>query len=75
MRGYLSPAVKTTGIFCRPTCTARKPRRENVEFFASARDALLHGYRPCRVCNAHGEERGRPGLAETLAGRDRLPTR
>jgi AraC family transcriptional regulator of adaptative response/methylated-DNA-[protein]-cysteine methyltransferase len=48
--GIFVAGIKTTGIFCRPTCTARKPKRENVEFFGSARDALLHGYRPCRVC-------------------------
>jgi len=48
--GTFIVGVKTTNIFCRPTCTARKPKRENVEFFDSARDALLHGYRPCKVC-------------------------
>ena len=48
--GIFVAGIKTTGIFCRPTCTARKPRRENVEFFASARDAVLHGYRACKVC-------------------------
>ena len=48
--GLFFAAVKTTGIFCRSTCTARKPRRENVEFFPSTRDALVHGYRPCKVC-------------------------
>ncbi len=48
--GIFVVAVKTTGIFCRPTCTARKPKRENVEFFGSAQEALLHGYRPCKVC-------------------------
>jgi len=48
--GLFVAAVKTTGIFCRPTCRARKPRPENVEFFPSAGDALAHGYRPCRVC-------------------------
>lgn len=42
--------VKTTGIFCRPTCTARKPKAENVEFFHSTKDAILKGYRPCKVC-------------------------
>lgn len=42
--------VKTTGIFCRPTCTARKPKRDNIEFFESAHEALLHGYRPCKIC-------------------------
>lgn len=40
-------AVRTTGIFCRPSCPARKPRRENVEFFATAQACLLAGYRPC----------------------------
>jgi AraC family transcriptional regulator of adaptative response/methylated-DNA-[protein]-cysteine methyltransferase len=49
--GIFVVGVKSTGIFCRPTCTARKPKRENVEFFHSAHDALLHGYRPCKVCN------------------------
>jgi len=49
--GIFVVGVKTTGVFCRPTCTARKPKRENVEFFSSAHDALLHGYRPCKVCN------------------------
>ena len=48
--GIFFVAVKTTGIFCRPTCRARKPKRENVEFFQSAREALLRGYRPCKVC-------------------------
>jgi len=48
--GLFFVGVRTTGIFCRPTCRARKPNRENVEFFASARDALLHGYRPCKLC-------------------------
>ena len=42
--------VKTTGIFCRPTCTARKPKSENVEFFQNTKDAILKGYRPCKVC-------------------------
>ncbi len=48
--GLFFTGVTTTGIFCRTTCTARKPRRENVVFFPSAHDALLAGYRPCRVC-------------------------
>jgi AraC family transcriptional regulator of adaptative response/methylated-DNA-[protein]-cysteine methyltransferase len=48
--GVFITAVKTTGIFCRPTCPARKPRRENIEFFASPREALLAGYRPCKRC-------------------------
>lgn len=49
--GIFVAGIKTTGIFCRPTCTARKPKPENVEFFRSAHDALLRGYRPCKVCS------------------------
>ncbi|WP_347219469.1 methylated-DNA--[protein]-cysteine S-methyltransferase [Chryseobacterium sp.] len=48
--GIFWMGVKTTGIFCRPTCTARKPKFENVEFFSNTKDALLKGYRPCKVC-------------------------
>ena len=48
--GAFFTAVKTTGIFCRPGCPARTPKRENVEFFASAHEAACAGYRPCRRC-------------------------
>jgi AraC family transcriptional regulator of adaptative response/methylated-DNA-[protein]-cysteine methyltransferase len=48
--GVFVTAVATTGIFCRPSCTARKPLPENVDFFANARDALTAGYRPCLRC-------------------------
>lgn len=50
LEGVFWMAVKTTGIFCRPTCTARKPKPENVEFFDNTKDAILKGYRPCKVC-------------------------
>lgn len=49
--GVFITGVKTTGIFCRPTCTARKPKRENVEFFKTTKEAILHGYRPCKICH------------------------
>ena len=48
--GIFITAVKTTGIFCRPVCTARKPKPENVEFYDSPEEAILHGFRPCKVC-------------------------
>ena len=48
--GVFWMGVKTTGIFCRPTCTARKPKPENVEFFQNTKDAILKGYRPCKIC-------------------------
>ncbi len=44
-------AVRTTGIFCRPTCHARTPKRENVAFYETTRDALNDGFRPCKLCN------------------------
>ncbi len=48
--GRFVTAVRTTGIFCRPSCTCRKPRRENVRFFRSPREAARAGYRPCKRC-------------------------
>ncbi len=48
--GVFYTCVKTTGIFCRPACTARKPKPKNIEFHASVRDCLLAGYRPCLRC-------------------------
>ena len=48
--GLFFAGVTTTGIFCRSVCTARKPKREHVVFFPEAREALLAGYRPCKVC-------------------------
>jgi len=48
--GVFVTGVHTTGIFCRPTCAAKKPLPENVSFFGSAKEALLSGYRPCRRC-------------------------
>jgi AraC family transcriptional regulator of adaptative response/methylated-DNA-[protein]-cysteine methyltransferase len=48
--GVFVYAVTTTGIFCRPGCGSRTPRRDNVEFFSSALDADAAGYRACRRC-------------------------
>ena len=48
--GVFFTAVKTTGIFCRPGCTARSPKPENVEFFAHADECLAAGYRACLRC-------------------------
>ena len=42
--------VKTTGVFCRPTCPARKPKFENCEFYKTAKEALLGSFRPCLRC-------------------------
>jgi AraC family transcriptional regulator of adaptative response/methylated-DNA-[protein]-cysteine methyltransferase len=74
--GVFVTAVSTTGIFCRPTCPAKKPRPEHVQFFSSAREALLAGFRPCRRCRPM-EPQGTPPawLAELLAQIDVDPTR
>lgn len=48
--GIFYVGVKTTGVFCRPTCPARKPKLENCEFFKSAEQALLASFRPCKRC-------------------------
>jgi AraC family transcriptional regulator, regulatory protein of adaptative response / methylated-DNA-[protein]-cysteine methyltransferase len=46
-------AVSTTGIYCRPSCPARRPRREKVEFFARPEQAERAGYRACLRCRPH----------------------
>ena len=48
--GVFFVGVKTTGVFCRPTCPARKPKLEHCEFFENAEEALLASYRPCKRC-------------------------
>jgi AraC family transcriptional regulator of adaptative response/methylated-DNA-[protein]-cysteine methyltransferase len=48
--GVFYVGVKTTGVFCRPTCPARKPKFENCEFFETAQQALLASFRPCQRC-------------------------
>ncbi len=48
--GVFYVGVTTTGVFCRPTCSARKPKFEHCEFFTSAQAALLASYRPCKRC-------------------------
>jgi AraC family transcriptional regulator of adaptative response/methylated-DNA-[protein]-cysteine methyltransferase len=48
--GELVYAVLTTGVFCRPSCGSRRPRRENVRFFADGVAAEAAGYRACRRC-------------------------
>lgn len=48
--GTFYVAVRTTNIFCLPSCPSRKPLPQNVEFFVSAREAMLAGFRPCLRC-------------------------
>lgn len=48
--GKFCYAVKTTGVYCRPSCAARLARPENVSFFATCQEAEAAGFRPCRRC-------------------------
>ncbi|ASW74007.1 XRE family transcriptional regulator [Chryseobacterium piperi] len=59
-------AVKTTGIFCRPTCTARKPKKENVEFFLDVEEAMQQGYRACKICKPLGKLNETPEYIQEL---------
>ena len=64
--GIFFTGVRTTGIFCRPTCSARKPARENVEFFPTPSEALHGGYRPCLRCQPMDPDKQPPKLIERL---------
>jgi len=63
--GRVFYAVRTTGVFCRPSCSSRRPNRENVEFFTDLVSAFGAGYRPCKRCNPAGL-RSEAQLVETL---------
>lgn len=64
--GIFVAGIRTTGIFCRPTCSAKKPQPQNVEFFATASDALLGGYRPCLRCQPMDPAKPAPALIQRL---------
>jgi methylphosphotriester-DNA--protein-cysteine methyltransferase len=68
--GRFVTAVRTTGIFCRPSCTCRKPLRENVLFYPSPAQAARAGYRPCKRCRP--ELRGGPAEADRAMARTAL---
>ncbi|ESQ84099.1 hypothetical protein AEAC466_10155 [Asticcacaulis sp. AC466] len=50
-------SVKTTGVYCRPSCASRLPRRENVAFYSSCDAAEAAGFRPCLRCRPRGDSR------------------
>ncbi|CAM2858185.1 bifunctional transcriptional activator/DNA repair enzyme AdaA [Paenibacillus sediminis] len=53
--GHFFYAVKTTGIFCRPSCKSRPPKRENICLFRTADEALSANFRPCKRCKPTGQ--------------------
>lgn len=67
--GIFFLAVRTTGVFCRPSCPARQPRPENVQFFAAAASALRAGYRPCKRCRPLDVNGRPPDWIADLLGR------
>jgi AraC family transcriptional regulator of adaptative response/methylated-DNA-[protein]-cysteine methyltransferase len=71
--GLFFLAVRTTGIFCRPTCPARKPLPKNVEYFPTARAALVAGYRPCKRCRPLEADDEPEWAAELIADVERHP--
>lgn len=74
--GQFVVGVKTTGIFCRPSCPARRPRPENVEFFAGNADAEQAGYRPCKRCRpdeAARDEAAVRAAIDEIKGSDEMP--
>jgi AraC family transcriptional regulator of adaptative response/methylated-DNA-[protein]-cysteine methyltransferase len=62
MNGKFVYAVRTTGVYCKPSCASRQPRRENVEFFDAPDDAERAGYRACKRCEPRGEAKA--GVAD-----------
>src|SRR5881392_2878502 len=64
--GIFFIGVRTTGIFCRPTCPAKKPARENVDFFATFIEAIESGYRACLRCHPTEPGKRPPELIERL---------
>ena len=65
--GRFVVAVHTTGIYCRPSCPARRPRRENVSFLADPAAARAAGYRACRRCLPDAAARDRVAVAAACA--------
>lgn len=59
--------VKTTGVFCRPSCPSRQAKRENVRFFAGPDEAQAAGFRPCRRCHPAAAQEPASSLMQAMA--------
>ena len=66
-------AVATTGVFCRPSCASRLPRRENVAFYDTAEAACAAGFRPCKRCRPDGLPRDMAIVERACAALDADP--
>ena len=67
--GIFFLAVRSTGIFCRPSCSARKPLPQNVEYYATSREAVFAGFRPCKRCRPMASNGTAPGWLDDLLTR------
>lgn len=70
-------AVKTTGIYCRPACPSRRPKRENVTFYDTPQQAQAAGYRACRRCQPDKVDTSARAVAQAqalLEGAETLPS-
>lgn len=65
--GKFVTGVLSTGIYCRPSCAARHPRRENVRFFATGAEAAAAGFRPCLRCRPDEVTREAAALEKAFA--------
>lgn len=73
--GQAYVAVSSTGVFCRLTCPARKPKRENCHFYAGVAACIAAGFRPCRRCHPLGPAAEQhPAIKTLLAALDADPT-
>lgn len=72
--GLFFLGIRTTGIFCRPTCPARKALPKNVEYFPTVRAALLAGYRPCKRCRPLELDDQPPWTADVHTAVERDPS-
>ena len=64
--GRVIGAVHTTGIYCKPSCPARRPKRENVTFYSSAGEARAAGFRACMRCKPDEVGRDREAIAQAV---------
>jgi AraC family transcriptional regulator of adaptative response/methylated-DNA-[protein]-cysteine methyltransferase len=64
--GRVIGAVHTTGIYCKPSCPAKRPNRENVTFYATTQEARQAGFRPCLRCKPDEIGRDREGVAAAV---------
>jgi AraC family transcriptional regulator of adaptative response/methylated-DNA-[protein]-cysteine methyltransferase len=64
--GRVIGAVATTGIYCKPSCPARRPKRQHVTFFADSEAARAAGYRPCLRCRPDELGRDREAVAKAV---------